>query len=147
MDLSHKIIDKMPLVDLWRENTFLEAKRVKYLNQKAVSEILKNGPIRFVIANVGDKLIWIDLDECFKIYKTEIKEFIISDIDKIYLRTLKDEWGYIASLWADPSENSSLSWKKFTEKPGSCAQLYILLRARATVKILVLITTLYLAPG
>jgi hypothetical protein len=112
MDLSHKIIDKMPLVDLWRENTLLEAKRVKYLNQKEVSEILKTGPIRFVIADVGDKLIWTDLDECFKIYKTEIKDFIIADIDKIYLRTLKEGWGYIASLWADSSENSIILLEK-----------------------------------
>jgi len=113
MDLSHKIVDKIPLSGLWRENTSLEAKRIKYLNQKEVSEILKKGPIRFVFANVGDKLVWTDFDESFKIYKTEIKNFIISDIDNINLDTLKQGFGYLASLWADPSENSIILLEKF----------------------------------
>lgn len=95
MDLSYKIVDKIPLDGLWRENTLLGAKRIKHLNQKEVSEILKNGPIRFVIANVGDKLIWTDLSESYKIYKTEIKDFIVSDIDKIDLDTLTHGFGYV----------------------------------------------------
>jgi hypothetical protein len=113
MDLSHKIVDKIPLDCLWTEDILLEAKRIKYLNQKEVSEILKNGPIRFVIANVGDKLIWTDLGESYKIYKTEIKDFIISDIDKIDLDTLTHGFGYLASLWADLSENSIILLEKF----------------------------------
>ena len=108
MNLSQKTVNKIPLDALWTEEQFLEAKRLKYLNQKEVSEILKNGPIRFVIANVGNKLIWTDLGESYKIYKTEIKDFIISDIDKIDLDTLTHGFGYLASLWADPSEKNSI---------------------------------------
>ena len=113
MDLSQKIVNKIPLDCLWTEKQLLGAKRIKYLNQDEVSEILKNGPIVFVIANVGDKLIWTDLGESYKIYKTEIKDFIISDIDKIDLDTLKYGFGYLASLWADPSENSIILLEKF----------------------------------
>jgi hypothetical protein len=113
MDLSHKIVDKIPMDLLWRENTLLEAKRIKYLDQKEVSEILKNGPVQFVIANVGDKLIWTDLGESFKIYKTEIKDFIIPDIENIDQDTLKHGFGYLASLWADPSENLIILLEKF----------------------------------
>jgi hypothetical protein len=113
MDLSHKIVNKIPLDCLWTESILLEAKRIKYLNQQEVSEILKNGPIRFVIANVGDKLIWTDLEKSFEIYKTGIKDVIISDIDKINLDSLTYGFGYLASLWAEPSKKSIILLEKF----------------------------------
>ncbi len=73
MDLSQKTVNKIPLHSLWTEEQFLEAKRIKYLNEKEGSAILKNGPIRFVIANVSDKLIWVDLGSTLRFTTLEIQ--------------------------------------------------------------------------
>jgi len=45
MELSQQVVHKIPLESLWRGNTWLAVKRIKYLNQEEISEVLKNGPI------------------------------------------------------------------------------------------------------
>jgi hypothetical protein len=100
MELSKKIVIKIPLDCLWTDKEILDVKRETYLDQNNIQALLKNGPLQFVVANLGDKLAWTPVEDCYKLYKTIIKDHLIDPTHPIYLKGLKDEWGYLASLWA-----------------------------------------------
>ena len=103
MELSKRIVIKFPLDSLWTEKEELDAKRIKYLDQNEISEVLKKGPIQFVIANLGDKLIWKQPEECYKVYKKDFKNNIIANADDIDISNFKDGFGYLASMWDNKS--------------------------------------------
>lgn len=84
---------------LWNDQEELAAKRKEYLGTEQIKELLRKGPIQFVIANVGDKLTWIDIANTYKIYKSRIKERLIDDLNHIDLENFKDNIGYMASSW------------------------------------------------
>ena len=101
MDITNKIVTKIPLECLWTEEEELDFERQKYLNGEEIKEILKAGPVRLIVADVGQKLKWIPLDKCFERYKKEIKEHIIDHLENIDLEKFKYNFAYIASLWTD----------------------------------------------
>ena len=104
MEFATKIVTFIPLDSLWTENEEIDANRKAYLNQNEISQLLKNGPVRIAIANIGDKLLWKLSDEFYKIYKADIRDHIIPDSDNIDLTRLKDNYGYLASMWTDKLE-------------------------------------------
>ena len=86
---------------LWTEKDDLSVRRIKYLDRGEITTILRNGPVWFVIANVGDKLQWLDIDGCYKAYKSEVAPHILVPDSRVSLDELKDGYGYWASLWSD----------------------------------------------
>ena len=63
-----------------------------------LKELLRKGPVQFVIANVGDKLSWVPIEKCFDFYKSA-KDHIIKDPNFILLNTFEGEYAYLASRW------------------------------------------------
>jgi len=112
MDTSLRVVNTIPLTSIWLESELIDVKRGKYLGENDISELLKEGPIQFIIANVGDKLIWEPIENCYKIYKTNIKDHIISEVDNIDLSIFKDNFGYLASLWAGKSNTQIVLLEK-----------------------------------
>lgn len=113
MDLSKRIVKQIPLDALWTEDRELDVKRVKYLDSNEIAAILKNGPVRFIIANVGDKLLWQDLESCYQLYKNEIRSHLIPPNSAIDLDHFEGGYGYLASQWSDYLDVPIILMEKF----------------------------------
>jgi hypothetical protein len=61
MDLSNKIIKRMPLEEIWTDQKVLDANKKEYLVISKIGELLRDGPVQFVIAELGSKLQWLPL--------------------------------------------------------------------------------------
>jgi hypothetical protein len=100
MQNNQKIVTTLPLPNLWTDVADLQSVRIQYLNKEQVSAMLKNGPVAFVVANVGEKPRWIEPDQCYTFWKTEVNPHLASYSDRIHLEDFPDEYAYIASEWS-----------------------------------------------
>ena len=85
MNPSRRIVIRIPLDNIWTSENELKSKRASYLSGDAIKELLKKGQVHFIVANGGDKLIWISSGQCFKFWKTEVQEHLAPDYDNINL--------------------------------------------------------------
>jgi hypothetical protein len=65
-----------------------------------IAELLRRSPVRFVVADVGMPLQWINEDDRFEFWKLEAKPHV-SDKDTASLEEFPGGYCYFASLWDD----------------------------------------------
>ena len=96
-----KIVTHIPMNEIWNKNVTIEAKRKRYLTLNDIKSILSNNnAIQFIVANIGNELDWISLDECFNFWKSEIKPHLVSNPDEeFFLEDFPNEYSYVASEW------------------------------------------------
>lgn len=99
MDLTNKIVTKIPITELWNSELVIATNRNQYLLTQDVNELLKILPFQFVIADVGLHLKWINKEKCFNFWKTVAKNHIVDNIKKIELAICPDNYAFIASKW------------------------------------------------
>ncbi len=99
MDISLKVVTEIPLVELWTHEGFIEARRERYLVKNELKEMLKQSPVEFVIANVGDKLTWIPVGKCYENWTSKIKAQVTNDLDRFELEEFPSNFIYVASEW------------------------------------------------
>ncbi len=113
MDYSSKIVTEIPIKNLWNDSEEIYAKKTKTLNQKEIQEILKKYPVEFVVANIGEKLKWIEVYNCYEFWKTEPQNKIIDNPDKIELEEFKNHYGYLASEWIGEIQTPIILLEKY----------------------------------
>lgn len=113
MDNSKKIVTQYPLTNLWKDNENVSAKRKKYLTAEDIKEALKKYPVEFVVADVGEKLQWINCDKSFDFWKIELKPHLVDDINRIDLDNFPDNYAYVASEWTGEIEIPIVLLEKF----------------------------------
>lgn len=79
MELSRRAVTQIPLAELWTDTQVLDARRTRYLQQKDISVLLQAARVRFVVANVGDKLNWIEEDQVYTFWQNDAKEHLNSE--------------------------------------------------------------------
>lgn len=99
MENSNRIVTQFPLTNLWTDIKDISARREKFLTADNIQDMLKEYPIEFVVANVGEKLKWISYEKSFDFWKTELKPHLANDINSINLDNFPDNYAYIASEW------------------------------------------------
>jgi hypothetical protein len=97
---DQRIVTKLPLAELWDEKGTLDGGRVHSLGQNNLAELLRLGPVQFVVADCGANLRWIPMQERFAFWKT-IKPQVADDDPNqpIRLEQFPDETAYTASQW------------------------------------------------
>lgn len=100
---SQKQVLKMPMDQLWTETELLPALRKENLNTAQVRDLLRKAPVQFVIANCGDKLVWVPIDTCYDFFKSELTTHLVDNPGHIRLKEYKGEYAYLASRWEYPS--------------------------------------------
>ena len=113
MDYSIKIVNEIPIKNLWNDSEEIYATRTKILNQLEIQEILKKYPVEFVVANIGEKLKWIDVNKCYDFWKLEPKNKIINNPNKIELTEFKNHYGYLASEWVGEIQTPIILLEKY----------------------------------
>lgn len=96
--ITQKIVMQLPL----SAGMLGAAIRHCELNQSKLRELLRSGPIQFVIANVGDPLQWVPLQSCFAFWKNEVKNRLTGN--RFSLEQYSDSYCYHAVLWRDDEE-------------------------------------------
>jgi hypothetical protein len=96
---EQRIVTRLPLTELWDSSGAVRAERLRNVDQTAVQEQLRSGPVQFVIADCGSKLDWIPLAKRFDFWKMALPH--IADPSKpIYLGEFPNQIAYIASQWS-----------------------------------------------
>jgi hypothetical protein len=68
------------------------------LSTSDVRDLLRAGPVRFVVANVGDPLREVPVNECFRFWKDEVKPRV-ADCPRVPLKEFPNGYCYFASEW------------------------------------------------
>jgi hypothetical protein len=66
MRADQRIATKIPLTALWDESGQQTSERVRNLDQNGLKELLRAGPIQFVVADCGLKLQWVSIEQWFE---------------------------------------------------------------------------------
>lgn len=95
---DQRIVTKLPLTELWDERGTVTRKRVRNLDQNNLAELLRAGPLRFVMADCGVNLRWIAMEERFEFWKT-VRPQIANPLKPMGLHEYPNETAYTASEW------------------------------------------------
>lgn len=104
MDWTEKIVTSLPIEQLWVDEGPVNASRTRAVGTTALTDLLRAGPVRFVVINLGERPRWIPEEACFTFWKSEVKGRVIEpDGDEIYLDQFPGGYCYWASEWVSDS--------------------------------------------
>ena len=99
MNASQRIVTRLPLYELWDDRGAIPTTRLRDLTTADIRQLLQLGAVRFVVADVGNKLIWVPDDECFAFWKSEVQSHLVTPGDHINLDRFPGAYCYLASEW------------------------------------------------
>ena len=111
MEPTERIVTSLPLTALWTDAGFIEAKRLRYLAAAELRELLRAGPVRFAVADCGERLRWIDRHNCFEFWKNEVKAHIAAP-EQLDLAAFHGEYCYVASEWSTEPQDRVILLEK-----------------------------------
>jgi hypothetical protein len=103
---------RIPVVELWDSKGDLTAVRRRLLHSGDIASLLRQGFVRFVIADIGEPLRWIPSSHCCEFWKTEVKPRI-AEGDAFDPSGFPGDYCYIASEWADGQSLPLLLLEKY----------------------------------
>ena len=98
MKQTDLVVITLPLREIWNESGPVAGQRGEYVDREAIRAMLRTGPLRFVVANLGFPLHWVAVDECWSFWKGEVRDCLCPD-GPIYLDDFDHGYCYVASLW------------------------------------------------
>lgn len=99
MDTKLKIVTRLPLQELWRDDGFTTTARGRSLTKDEIIDLLRAGFVQFVVADVGFPLRWIHLHDCHEFWKDEVKPHLAADSAVVILDEFPGGYCYRASEW------------------------------------------------
>jgi hypothetical protein len=100
MDPKLRVVTRLPLEEVWREDgSSASTLRIRPLRSQDVANLLVLGPVKFVVADVGLPLTWIDPTDCYRFWSKEIKENLAAPDQKCSLDEFPGGYCYFASEW------------------------------------------------
>lgn len=80
-----------------------DATRVGDIGGDAVRNLLRQGTVRFVVADVGSDLRWLPEAECFDVWKREVQPHLAEPSQQVHVEQFPNEYAYFGSRWDDGS--------------------------------------------
>jgi hypothetical protein len=115
MDALHQTVTNLPLARLWCSTGPLDLHRVQTIGKERIAELLRTGTILFVVADVGLPLRWIDAEDTFRFWKSEVSTRLVEP-DRLetgfHLEDYPDGYCYLASQWTSHKGNSVILLEK-----------------------------------
>lgn len=101
MDSDKRVVVRLPLEELWSRAGRIPAHKRRDLSTGDIAGLLRAGPLRFVVADVGHILEWIPETDRFTFWKAEVKPRVVdSYADGFYLNDFPGHYAYVASEWS-----------------------------------------------
>jgi hypothetical protein len=107
MKTSERVAIAIPMKAIWQEDGSSVTERLASLSVPEIAELLRSGPVRFVVADVGKPLQWIPLGRCFEFWKTEVKHNVCGCESNLPLDAYPESYCFAASLWKNIAEPAS----------------------------------------
>ena len=85
MKSEMRIVSQMPLREIWDEHGIVSENTICKLNSSDVTDLLRSGRVRFVVADIGQPLQWLPSEECYEFWKFEAATHIAEPEAKNYL--------------------------------------------------------------
>jgi len=102
MRAADRIITTLPLAELFDERGPVAAVRGRDLTADDIRDLLRAGPLRFVVANCGSRPVWVAESERFAFWKTEVQPHL-SDANAASPDDFPGCYFYFASEWVAAS--------------------------------------------
>ncbi len=100
MEWSERVITELPLRSLWDDRGLLRAAWDRDLAAVQLRELLRQGPVRFVVAEVVARPRWVPEAACFDFWKAEVKPHLAEpDRGAVDLERFPGGYCYFASEW------------------------------------------------
>ena len=77
MSPDQQVVTRLPLVELWDARGALPIERRNSVDLEQMTNLLRNGRVRFVVANCGEALKWIPLNDCYRFWKEEVRPQLV----------------------------------------------------------------------
>ncbi len=100
MHSAHRIVVSTPLHELWNEDGSVDAVRVRDIGTEDIRELLRRGPLRFVVAEGGLPLHWVPEEDCFHFWKSSVQSHLPMTGTQVHLDDFSDGFCYFASEWS-----------------------------------------------
>jgi hypothetical protein len=109
MKPAQRIVTKLPLTELWNaDGSVAAAQRVRPLAEADIRAMLQQRRVTFVVANVGDGLLWVEPEPSFEFWKQEVKPHLVDPASgAFHLDDFPSGYAYTAWLW-DGAENGPI---------------------------------------
>ncbi|HVF70472.1 MAG TPA: hypothetical protein VM940_02590 [Chthoniobacterales bacterium] len=101
MDATLRVITRLPLEELWRDDAFSSRVRGAALSADDIIALLRAGPVHFVVADVGERPQWIPPQESYRYWKSEVQPHLAAPGSRVYLDQLPDSYAYFATAWGE----------------------------------------------
>ena len=95
------VITKLPLSRLSTSRG--DARGVGDVGGDAIRDLLRAGPVRFVVADIGASLHWVLDAERFDFWKKEVQPHLAEPDARVDLEQFPSGYLYFASQWDDGS--------------------------------------------
>jgi hypothetical protein len=105
MDAGLRIVTRLPLQELWRDDGFITSSRDRWLTDHDITSSLRAGPVQFVVVNVGESPCWIQIDDCYEFWKEEAKTHLAVPNQGAQLDGFPGSYCYFASEWQGGAEH------------------------------------------
>jgi hypothetical protein len=100
MDPRNRVVASLPLEGLWRDDGHvISVDKLRSLKTEDVANLLRVGPVNFVVAEAGLPLRWIDSTDCYAFWKREVKGHLAEPDQKCTLDSFPDGYFYFAAEW------------------------------------------------
>jgi hypothetical protein len=99
---SQKVVTLTPITQLWNNNGRVPGQRGPQLTQGDISTLFKQGPVQFVIADIGHPFAWIPVENRFDFWKDELKTHL-AEGEGFDLADYPGEYSYVALRWENAS--------------------------------------------
>src|SRR4030095_2698644 len=99
-EIRERIVTTIPLEFIWTDEEQVEAFRERYLTPTDLTEMLRTGPVEFIVADLGVPLKRVPVDKCYEFWESEVNPHLLRPHGKVDRSRLPDEYGYLASEWS-----------------------------------------------
>jgi hypothetical protein len=86
--------------EIWDAEGNVTMARQRALRSGDIAGMLRQRVIRFVVANCGDPLTWIQPEQCYDYWKTEVKPRLV-ETEMFDQEAFPGAYCYVASEWTD----------------------------------------------
>lgn len=75
------------------------------VGRELITELLRDGPVKFVVANCGEHLKWVPVGDRFRFWKDEVKPRLVEpSVERFRLEDFPGEYCYVGTEWAGAGE-------------------------------------------
>ena len=105
MDITQRIVTRLPLQELWNDQGSSSKHRIRDLSLDDLQVMLSSGTVQFVVVNVGHRPQWLSKKDCYRLWKSTIRPHLAEPTSKVFLEDFLGEYYYRAFEWLFDSEN------------------------------------------